>query len=165
VLSCIVQSILLVSNDMLIMCLAEHFHCIPGKTGCPAEWIRFGSSCYFFSGESKFWDEARKFCRAREADLVVINSNDENTFVSALKKESVWIGLSDEASEGTWKWVDGSSLTLEFWKHNQPDNGAGKYGEEDCAQFRFDNSGSWNDISCKTSLTFLWGERVIEETE
>ncbi|XP_024142983.1 C-type lectin domain family 17, member A [Oryzias melastigma] len=126
-----------------------------GKTGCPAEWIRFGSSCYFFSGESKFWDAARKFCRAREADLVVINSNDENTFVSALKKESVWIGLSDEASEGTWKWVDGSSLTLEFWRHGQPDNHDDRYGEENCGHIRNGFPGQWNDLTCYTSLQFI----------
>uniref|UniRef100_A0A3B3I449 C-type lectin domain-containing protein n=1 Tax=Oryzias latipes TaxID=8090 RepID=A0A3B3I449_ORYLA len=59
---------LLVSNNVLIF----------WKTGCPEKWIRFGSSCYFFSGESKTWDEAREFCRARGADLVVINTEGEN---------------------------------------------------------------------------------------
>ncbi|XP_020568966.1 C-type lectin domain family 2 member L-like [Oryzias latipes] len=48
------------------------------KKGCPEKWIRFGSSCYFFSGESKTWDEARESCRAIEADLVVINTKEEN---------------------------------------------------------------------------------------
>ncbi|XP_023806815.1 CD209 antigen-like protein D [Oryzias latipes] len=81
------------------------------KSGCPAGWIRFGSSCYFFSVESKSWDEARESCRARGADLVVINTQGEKTFLVAFSKP-VWIGLTDKVQEGTWKWVDGSPLTL-----------------------------------------------------
>uniref|UniRef100_A0A3B3H645 Uncharacterized protein n=1 Tax=Oryzias latipes TaxID=8090 RepID=A0A3B3H645_ORYLA len=58
----------IVSNHVLIF----------WKTGSPEKWIRFGSSCYFFSEERKSWDKAREF--SREADLVVINSKDENLF-------------------------------------------------------------------------------------
>ncbi|RVE58356.1 hypothetical protein OJAV_G00208340 [Oryzias javanicus] len=134
------------------------------ETRCPLEWMGFDSSCYFFSGQSKSWDEARNFCRAREADLVVINTNEENKFLFEFTKESVWIGLSDQASEGTWKWVDGSSLTLKFWGGDQPDNGGGiaKYGEEDCAQFRFEHSEFWNDISCETSLQWICEKKAKE---
>ncbi|XP_020568825.1 C-type lectin domain family 10 member A-like isoform X2 [Oryzias latipes] len=96
------------------------------KTGCPEKWIRFGSSCYFFSGESKSWDEAREFCRTKEADLVVMNSKEENEFISKLNKQKFWIGLSDRDLEGTWKWVDGSSLDLQFWASGQPDNHKGE---------------------------------------
>uniref|UniRef100_A0A3B3I827 C-type lectin domain-containing protein n=1 Tax=Oryzias latipes TaxID=8090 RepID=A0A3B3I827_ORYLA len=118
------------------------------KTRCPEKWIRFGSSCYFLSGESKSWDEARESCRARKADLVVINTEGEKTFLFALRDKNVWIGLTDKVQEGTWKWVDGSPLTLQFWEENQPDNGGGMvaYGEEDCVEIRF-IPGSWNDIS------------------
>uniref|UniRef100_A0A3P9MD85 C-type lectin domain-containing protein n=1 Tax=Oryzias latipes TaxID=8090 RepID=A0A3P9MD85_ORYLA len=107
------------------------------KPRCPAGWIRFGSSCYFFSGESKSWDKARESCRTTEADLVVINSTDEKV------DQPVWIGLTDKVQEGTWKWVDGSPLTL-----NQ------RYGEEDCAEIR-ETPGFWNDISCETSLRWI----------
>ncbi|XP_020568812.1 C-type lectin domain family 17, member A-like isoform X2 [Oryzias latipes] len=126
------------------------------KTGCSAEWIGFGSSCYFFSVESKSWDEARESCRAREADLVVINTNDEKTFIFASSHKPVWIGLTDKVQEGTWKWVDGSPLTLQFWGDDQPDNGGGiqAYGEEDCVQIRY-TPGSWNDIACKNSQKWI----------
>uniref|UniRef100_A0A3P9IBC0 C-type lectin domain-containing protein n=1 Tax=Oryzias latipes TaxID=8090 RepID=A0A3P9IBC0_ORYLA len=127
-----------------------------GKIGCPEKWIRFGSSFYFFSDESKAWDEAREFCRARRADLVVIKTEEEKTFLFALRDKSVWIGLTDKVLEGTWKWVDGSPLTLKFWEEKQPDNGNGMvaFGEEDCVQIR-DTPGSWNDISCETSLRWI----------
>uniref|UniRef100_A0A8C7X4A0 C-type lectin domain-containing protein n=1 Tax=Oryzias sinensis TaxID=183150 RepID=A0A8C7X4A0_9TELE len=115
--------------------------------------LQFGSSCYFFSVESKSWDKAREFCRTTEADLVVINTNDEK---SGVGNQAVWIGLTDKAQEGTWKWVDGSPLTLQFWEKDQPDNGGGRvsYGEEDCIQIR-NTPGFWNDVSCETSLRWI----------
>uniref|UniRef100_A0A3B3HFB0 C-type lectin domain-containing protein n=1 Tax=Oryzias latipes TaxID=8090 RepID=A0A3B3HFB0_ORYLA len=113
------------------------------KTGCPEKWIRFGSSCYFFSEGSKSWDKAREFCRARGADLVVINTKEEN--------QQFWIGLSDRDLEGTWKWVDGSPLTLQFWGSDQPDNS----GEEDCGHIRNGFPGVWNDISCLSSMQWI----------
>uniref|UniRef100_A0A3P9MCN6 Uncharacterized protein n=1 Tax=Oryzias latipes TaxID=8090 RepID=A0A3P9MCN6_ORYLA len=61
---------LLVSNNLLIF----------WKTECAEKWIIFGSSCQLLSGESKSWDEAREFDRAKEADLVVINTKEENLF-------------------------------------------------------------------------------------
>uniref|UniRef100_A0A3B3I0P6 C-type lectin domain-containing protein n=1 Tax=Oryzias latipes TaxID=8090 RepID=A0A3B3I0P6_ORYLA len=121
---------------------------VPGKTGCPAEWTRFGSSCYFFSAESKSWDES---CKARQADLVVINTNDEKTFLVAFRDKPVWIGLTDKAEEGTWKWVDGSPLNLKFWGSDQPDNS----GEEDCGHIRNGFPGVWNDISCLSSMQWI----------
>uniref|UniRef100_A0A3P9MCZ6 C-type lectin domain-containing protein n=1 Tax=Oryzias latipes TaxID=8090 RepID=A0A3P9MCZ6_ORYLA len=120
------------------------------KTLNKLKWIRFGSSCYFFSEERKSWDKARESCRAREADLVVINTKEENAFISALKNQSVWLGLSDRDLEGTWKWVDGSSLTL-FWGSDQPDNS----GEEDCGHIRNGFPGVWNDISCLSSMQWI----------
>uniref|UniRef100_A0A669DM47 C-type lectin domain-containing protein n=1 Tax=Oreochromis niloticus TaxID=8128 RepID=A0A669DM47_ORENI len=44
---------------------------------CPEGWKRFGCSCYYKSTERKKWDESRTECLNREADLVVINSKEE----------------------------------------------------------------------------------------
>ncbi|XP_064781984.1 CD209 antigen-like [Oncorhynchus masou masou] len=75
------------------------------KQTCPEGWLKFESSCYFLSTESKTWNESRKDCLERGADLVIINSDKEQEFLFKLKKR-VWIGLTDSVSEGTWKWVD-----------------------------------------------------------
>ncbi|KAJ8002544.1 hypothetical protein DPEC_G00160010 [Dallia pectoralis] len=73
-------------------------------------WRNFRSSLYFLSTEEKGWEESRQDCVRRGADLVIINSEEEQRFLFDLKMRS-WIGLTDKDKEGTWKWVDGTELT------------------------------------------------------
>ncbi|KAL7841695.1 hypothetical protein SRHO_G00253860 [Serrasalmus rhombeus] len=109
-------------------------------------WKKFGSSYYYFSAEEKSWTESRQDCRERRADLVIINSREEQEFI---KKENkyVWIGLSDAKSEGQWKWVDESPLTTAFWRNGEPNNAN---GDENCAVFSTtaETLKAWNDIPC-----------------
>ncbi|XP_036789831.1 CD209 antigen-like protein E isoform X1 [Oncorhynchus mykiss] len=123
-------------------------------------WQKFESSWYFLSTESKTWKESRKDCLERGADLVMINSDKEQTFLFNLKKR-VWIGLTDSVKEGTWKWVDGTPLTTRYWYSKQPDN-AGPNGDEDCAEIHKDQSPlkAWNDMSCDSKLNWIC-EKVV----
>ncbi|XP_029622350.1 C-type lectin domain family 4 member M-like isoform X2 [Salmo trutta] len=118
-------------------------------------WQKFESSWYFLSTESKTWKESREDCLKRGADLVIINSDKEQTFLFNLKKR-VWIGLTDSVNEGTWKWVDDTPLTTRYWYAKQPDN-AGPNGEEDCAEIHKDQSPlkAWNDMSCGSKLNWV----------
>ncbi|XP_023806966.1 C-type lectin domain family 17, member A-like [Oryzias latipes] len=137
-------------NSSLIETTKKLMDCKQRIHECPARWIGFGSSCYFFSLESKSWDEARKSCKANEADLVVINTVEEKTFLFEFRDKRVWIGLTDKVQEGTWIWVDGSPLTLQFWESGMPDS----YRDEDCVEIR-NTPGSWNDQSCEASLQWI----------
>ncbi|XP_035860394.1 CD209 antigen-like protein A isoform X2 [Sander lucioperca] len=125
------------------------------KKTCPAEWRMLSSSCYLLSAESGSWEKGRQYCRDRGADLVVIDSSEEQTFLSKFIKQNTqyWIGLTDRDEEGTWKWVDGTPLTLKNWRRGQPDNGGGDplWGEEDCAHIG-PYTTEWNDLSCKSVM-------------
>nr|XP_033474280.1 CD209 antigen-like protein C [Epinephelus lanceolatus] len=138
------------------------------KRRCPAGWMVFGCSCYFLSNKSHSWDEARKDCKERGADLVVIDSDKEQLFLSNFTEKGThaWIGLTDEAKEGTWKWINGAPLSLKYWQKNQPDNGGGyaNLGEEDCAHViksGENNRENWNDLSCFTSQRWIC-EKMFE---
>uniref|UniRef100_A0A673Y8H0 CD209 antigen-like protein E n=2 Tax=Salmo trutta TaxID=8032 RepID=A0A673Y8H0_SALTR len=76
---------------------------------CQEGWRYFDSRYYFLSTEKKTWEKSRQDCLERGADLVVINSREEQTFLFNLHLRA-WIGLTDSVTEGTWTWVDGTSL-------------------------------------------------------
>uniref|UniRef100_A0A3Q1J068 C-type lectin domain-containing protein n=1 Tax=Anabas testudineus TaxID=64144 RepID=A0A3Q1J068_ANATE len=102
-------------------------------------------SFYYMSSSEKSWEESRNDCRQKGTDLVIINSSGEQDFIRGWKKRT-WIGLTDEQTEGTWRWVDGTVLTTpSFWAESEPNN----KGDEDCAEIRhYDSQNSWNDASC-----------------
>ncbi|XP_042281470.1 hepatic lectin-like isoform X1 [Thunnus maccoyii] len=129
------------------------------KKICPAGWRMFRCSCYFLSSESGSWSRGRQDCREKGADLVVIDSTEEQTFLSTFTEVETWIGLTDRDEEGTWKWIDGIPLTLSYWETNEPNNGNGdpQLGEEDCAHIISGKSteDNWNDRSCDASLQWI----------
>ncbi|XP_045910715.1 CD209 antigen-like protein A [Micropterus dolomieu] len=131
------------------------------NTLCPAEWRMFLCSCYLLSSEAGSWTKGRQDCRNRGADLVIIDSAKEQKFLSDFTKAETWswIGLTIEEKEGSWKWIDGTPLTLRYWEAGQPDNGGGdsKWGEEDCAHIRTGKKTeeNWNDRSCSASLRWI----------
>uniref|UniRef100_A0A8B9H6K1 C-type lectin domain-containing protein n=1 Tax=Astyanax mexicanus TaxID=7994 RepID=A0A8B9H6K1_ASTMX len=106
-----------------------------------ASWKKFGSSHYYISTEKKMWHGAKKDCRERGADLVIINSEEEQEFIKRQGK-GVWIGLTDAEEEGVWKWsYEG------YWVSGEPNN-ADK--GEDCAVFKDGilTLETWNDLPC-----------------
>uniref|UniRef100_A0A669ECE1 CD209 antigen-like protein 2 n=1 Tax=Oreochromis niloticus TaxID=8128 RepID=A0A669ECE1_ORENI len=125
------------------------------KEKCPDRWTRFGSSCYFKSTEAKHWQESRRDCQDKGADLVMINSKEEQQFVSELNMggES-WIGLqaikkriSRFVFKWEWRWMNGSPLQETFWAPGQED-GSPDYNAACC-----DINGKW--IKRYGSKTFI----------
>ncbi|XP_026128155.1 C-type lectin domain family 4 member A-like [Carassius auratus] len=98
------------------------------------------------------WSDSRQYCRDRGADLVIINTEEKQRFISSLVSERVWIGLSDTENEGVMKWVDNSPLKQGFWFKDQPNN---YNGNQDCIELNYEREkpgwsplNSWNDFSC-----------------
>ncbi|XP_071940910.1 C-type mannose receptor 2-like [Antedon mediterranea] len=124
---------------------------------CGQGWKQYGDTCYLIKSDLKWWDEARKNCQNLQADLAIIPSQDVNTFLSGLIKDSnrdFWIGLHDTSNEGNFKWVDGTDLdqSQASWKPGEP-NDYNLLGE-DCVQIRAD-TGLWNDENCVTPLPYI----------
>ncbi|XP_046295967.1 C-type lectin domain family 4 member A-like [Marmota monax] len=80
---------------------------------CPENWKSFSSSCYFLSTDRKSWKESQDNCSRMEAHLVVINSKEEQDFLTQNmdKTSAYFVGLSDSGGQGHWQWVDQTPTT------------------------------------------------------
>ncbi|XP_051733744.1 C-type lectin domain family 4 member M-like isoform X2 [Ctenopharyngodon idella] len=105
-----------------------------------------GKGRFFISSETKSWSESRQYCRAHGGDLVIINTEEKQRFISSLVKEIVWIGLTDIEKEGNMKWVNNSPLKQGYWEENEPNNSGG----EDCIELDPAKPvlNNWNDNPC-----------------
>ncbi|XP_072456996.1 CD209 antigen isoform X3 [Notamacropus eugenii] len=110
---------------------------------CPCDWKFYKDSCYHFSVNRKSWEVAKEMCEAEDSNLVIINSSEEQKYLKqkTSSNQRWWVGLSDKKKEGTWHWVDGTTLTQAFWNEGEPNNA----GDEDCCEMI---SQGWNDAPC-----------------
>ncbi|HLP19623.1 MAG TPA: lectin-like protein, partial [Chitinophagales bacterium] len=132
-------------------------------------------SLYFINTQSQNANNSEADARALGAHLVVFNDAAENTaVVNALNAagvisgvDAVWLGYTDQASEGNWVTLDGTPMSYLNWAGGEPNNnGQGATccsfpdwlggcsssnsfqcaNGEDCVQIY--SSGTWNDLPC-----------------
>ncbi|XP_077379869.1 CD209 antigen-like protein A [Festucalex cinctus] len=126
---------------------------------CPQGWLHFSFSCYYISLQRKSWDNSRQDCLQRDADLVIINSRQEQAFLTGFTKMA-WIGMSDRDQEGIWIWVNGTPVNKDRleWAPGQPD---GAFGGEDCGDIRtMMNFIGLNDSNCSVRSQWICEKTV-----
>jgi hypothetical protein len=117
------------------------------KQDCPGGWYKFGCKCYQVSNALGSWNKSRELCVSHEADLVVVDSKEEMDFISGYDGDP-WLGATDEASEGMWRWVDGTVLSVDnpSWSGGKPDGGKDK----NCLRKVWGQLNTkWTDDSCE----------------
>jgi hypothetical protein len=119
----------------------------PAITGFTSQQNYNGHSYYRSTG-SAFWTDARTACTNMGGYLVTVTSAAENTFLFNLWP-SGWIGLTDEVTEGTWRWVTGEPYSYQSWNPGEPNNA----GNEDYVQFV--GAGRWNDLPNNQALPYV----------
>jgi hypothetical protein len=107
----------------------------------------YNGHSYYRSTASATWTTARQNCINMGGHLVTVTSSAENSFIFGVWP-SGWIGLTDEVTEGTWKWVTGETYSWSNWNSGEPNNA----GNEDYIQFV--SGGKWNDLP-NTSLPYV----------
>ncbi|CAB1337458.1 unnamed protein product [Coregonus sp. 'balchen'] len=130
------------------------------EKNCKTNFAAERDHLYHISNGTKSWKESRQNCLSRGADLVIINSREEQVFIHKLINKGFWIGLTDRDKEGTWKWVDGTPLTTGYWMRGEPHSYQGK--DEDCVErwTSFSNpEDSWCDTQC-SELRFWICDKV-----
>ncbi|XP_076874415.1 C-type lectin domain family 4 member E-like [Brachyhypopomus gauderio] len=126
-------------------------------------WKYFNFSIYFLTTGRKSWTESRKECKQNGSDLVIVNSREEQEFISKMFPHTeAWIGLSDTNIEGNWKWVDNTPLTSEYWWKQEPNDYG---GNEDCAITGYktatDSVLTWADYPCQHHVVGICEKMLI----
>jgi hypothetical protein len=108
----------------------------------------YNGHSYYRSTGTAVWTTARTNCSNMGGHLVTITTSGEQNFIYGLWP-SGWIGLTDEVTEGTWRWVTGETYSYKNWNSGEPNNA----GNEDYVQFV--SNGKWNDLNNNSSLAYV----------
>ena len=111
---------------------------------------------YYRYGDSYNWIVCNNYCAGMEWTLLCIENGAQNKYISnTFSSTYIWIGLSDQVSEGTFVWSPyyGTSSTYDNWRTDEPnDHGTG----EDCTVMRSSTTNAdgweWNDVSCSATV-------------
>lgn len=109
-------------------------------------------SKYYCSENNATWPVANNACISAGGHLVVINDASENEFIrSRIMSSNAWIGLTDEAFEGTFEWVTGEAVSYTHWDAGQPNN---YNGNEDYTRI-LQSNGKWTDRNETVSMEYV----------
>ncbi|MHA2254309.1 MAG: lectin-like protein, partial [Candidatus Kariarchaeaceae archaeon] len=115
---------------------------------------------YLLITAGKNFNDAKADCEARGGHLVTIEDIAENNFVSSIAGSNrIWLGLTDSASEGTWKWITGESYGFSRWNSGEPNNA----GNEDFVEMY--SNGYWNDLHSGHVRTYVCEWEAWDQNE
>ncbi len=107
---------------------------------------------YFNPNQTNSWNTASGQAAAVGATMLTVSSQAENdavwqAAVAAGVSGGLWIGYTDQVTEGTWLWSDGSNGTFTNWNPGEPNNSTcfGSNLGEDASIIQMSN-GRWNDV-------------------
>ena len=99
---------------------------------CPFGWINGGEYCYHASEERLDWGSSQGYCWSLGGYLAEFSSLEEEQALDSVLNHDIlyWIGLSDFALEGTWRWQESHQIpSYTNWAPGQPD----RSNDENCA--------------------------------
>lgn len=124
--------------------------CVP----CPMNGILTSDgNCYLESNGATSWNLARDECAripGNSFHLVKIDKAEENQILDDLFSGDLWIGGSDQASEGKWVWTDGSAIDSGPWASGEPSTDP----VDDCLLFDARDA-EWEATDCNENHGFV----------
>lgn len=112
--------------------------------------------------EGKTWENAEAYAQSLGGHLAMIKNAAMQDYVyntilanpNVAKLSTFWIGATDKAKEGEWRWVDGTLLSSTYsnWNSGEPNNSG---GENYCQYYISGNKGKWNDLNGTQNYPFV----------
>lgn len=112
----------------------------------PADALYYNGHYYYVYDLYLTWKETKAYFESLDGYLATITSQAENDavyqYIKKMGYENAFFGLTDETTEGKWKWVTGEKADYTNWSPGEPNGGSA----EDYAMFYYKYpSGKWND--------------------
>ncbi|XP_078659901.1 lymphocyte antigen 75-like isoform X2 [Branchiostoma floridae x Branchiostoma belcheri] len=114
-----------------------------------SNWVSYGGACYHFNDTNLLgWLPARQTCLLAGADLVSINSPEEQEFIFrnifTSRINTFWLGIREYGVNQIYSWSDTSPYVYLNWNDGEPND---SFGEEQCGEI-YKGTGKWNDANC-----------------
>jgi hypothetical protein len=121
---------------------------------CPVYWRRFdnGEQIYCIKTIAEFltWQQARDKCASFGAELLSINSPQENMFINNELRLCgfTWLGLNDIKNESHFSWSDGNPMTFKSWAGDESYYEQDEYlnSKQNCVAAS--RTGEWRPFHC-----------------
>lgn len=118
------------------------------------------------------WTDAKDIAKKKGGHLLTINNNSEELFIKEQVlteggRSAYWLGATDGASEGSFKWTTGESFSYTAFESGQPDNASSV--EHYLGIWK--KNGLWNDfrdeyyIDAHSDIGYIVEYEPIEPTE
>lgn len=135
------------TGDEESTCTAACYQDVPGSEFS----ARLEDVCYasFSPDGGLSWEDSQESCEELGGTIAIIDTGERQSFATPFAVEFLWIGLAYTEEEGTFKWVDGSSLGYDNWYSGQPNGDT----EENCALM--EDSTLWHDYPCTATYAYL----------
>ncbi|XP_060590050.1 perlucin-like protein [Ruditapes philippinarum] len=128
------------------------------ESSCADGWVSYNGSCYLFETvPARNFEEARALCNQKGSVLFYVQDEAENVFIvrmlDRLKSSAPWLmGLTDQCSEGKWKWIDTSApATFIKWAPGQPEG----LTKQNCVVYSISDTNRWHDVHCSSKNSVI----------
>ncbi|KAH9505703.1 hypothetical protein Btru_055548, partial [Bulinus truncatus] len=131
---------------------------------CPDGWFSLRDHCYMIFVFNVTWSAANYACGNLSANLVDIQDEGENKFVTSLLDDIVhfaWTGLSDNRKSLTFEWFSQAPVTYTSWGPHQPSVNFGLYHQS----VTISQSGSWRTVPVENMFPFICKMNKIQSLE
>ncbi|KAG9348011.1 hypothetical protein JZ751_004030 [Albula glossodonta] len=122
----------------------------PATTVEPKTYYKFGNNSFKVMTQKMNWDEARRQCKADDAELASILDPITNSYLALMihkYKEPMWIGLNSNVTNGYFRWIDNWRLRYTKWASGEPKN--------NIACVYVDVDGKWKTSPCSSTYYSL----------
>jgi Lectin C-type domain/PEP-CTERM motif len=145
-------------RKQLLQVLAVSMFALPAIGHAGVVWSVNGHEYEVITAEGITWTAASAAANATGWHLATVGSSDENDFIKSLLNSSLanrshfWLGATDQAVEGDFKWVDATPFSFTNWAGGEPNNS----GNEDFVAMDL-RSGVWAWNDAPDNLGAIYG--------